>query len=167
MATKKKTKAKKRKPEIIVTPVGVRGRRSLSNSERDATPVTPQEKVFCREWIVNGGNGMLAAQAAGYAPTNAHSASTQAGRLLKRGAIQEEIKRLRSISEIPDEDVMQLVREGLRAFKVNYFQHEGFVTDQCITPDFATRAKYVNMVIKNKSANAPVRADEKRNRTIP
>jgi phage terminase small subunit len=167
MASKKKTKAKKRKPKIIVTPVGVRGRRSLSNSERDATPVTSQEKVFCREWIVNGGNGMLAAQAAGYAPTNAHSASTQAGRLLNRAAIQEEIKRLRSISDTTDEDIMQLMHEGLRSFKVNYIQHEGLVTGQRITPDFATRANYAKMAIKIKSAYAPVRADEKRNRTIP
>lgn len=57
--------------------------------DQENRPLDERERAFCAEYVRNGGNGKAAAIHAGYGIAGA---AVQAGRLLKRPAIQREIE---------------------------------------------------------------------------
>ena len=112
--------------------------------------LTEKMKVFCREYVANGGNGTQAYLAA-YNSNSETSASIEASRLLRRDDITAYIASLNK----PMENVIQNDREKKRAFLWQVIQDESqSMNDRLRSMDILCKvdAEYTNINV-NRNEN--------------
>ncbi len=133
--------AKTKKPGAVKQLIG--GQSHAITIPKPAPLPTERQAKYVANRIA-GMNKTKAAIAAGYSPKTADTMGAQIERTAGVRASFQELLR----SAIPQELITQRLQEGVNATAKTYFQKAGEVTDEREDPDYATRHKYLETVVK-------------------
>ena len=106
-----------------------------------------KERKLMAGLAIPGKTGKQAAIEAGYAPSHAAVAASQA---LKDPDFKRELQKLYDKAGLTRDGIVKQIKEGTRAKITTYFQKDGVVTDKRVDVDFEQRGKYLDRAIKGR-----------------
>jgi phage terminase small subunit len=104
--------------------------------------IKPRERKYLKG-LVNGKSKKDAALDAGYSMSMAENAAAKIEKPNVQRAFQEMIRK-----HIPDEKIVQRLKEGLDAEETKFFQHEGNVQEERNVISWGERRNYLELAAK-------------------